>query len=398
MSQRIYDGNGNEIVLQTDEYNIPIITGELPTIIITSETPFASLTKNNASNGSIQFVDGNKKIDLSVKIKLQGNHSLDFAKKNLNITFYNEGGSKQKVKFNAWYPTNKIHMKANEYDYSMCRNSVGTRLAYEFCGKKLPFGARGYIDSFPVILYYNNEYMGCYTFNLPQDGKTYNFKDSRETAGTNLAYRTSDATNNWKQSDFWEYRGDEDETQAMRAVFDNTVIPLLNDANLTKTLIETTFDIDALLAYLVFAQISCAVDSMTNNWTLVTWDGVKWYHTWYDLDICFGIGGGQDGKSISATRDVFTSVQGAWNSFFQQVKTLYASEMETMYANMRNHGADVGTIKSAFYDFQNTWGQTNIVADRTKWASDKQGTADIDILENWLTQRFAYLDSMYNYS
>jgi hypothetical protein len=240
--------------------------------------------------------------------------------------------------------------------------------------------------------------MGCYTFNLPQDGKTYSFKDSLETAGTNLAYRTSDATNNWKQSSFWEYRGDEDETQAMRAVFDNTVIPLLNDANLTKTSIEATFDIDTLLAYLVFAQISCAVDSMTNNWTLVTWDGVKWYHTWYDLDICFGIGGGQDGKSISATKDVFTSVQGAWNTFFQQVKTLYSAEMETVYANMRNHGADVGTIKSAFYDFQNTWGQTNIVADRTKWASDKQGTADIDILENWLTQRFAYLDSMYNYS
>jgi hypothetical protein len=167
---------------------------------------------------------------------------------------------------------------------------------------------------------------------------------------------------------------------------------------LTKTSIEATFDIDTLLAYLVFAQISCAVDSMTNNWTLVTWDGVKWYHTWYDLDICFGIGGGQDGKSISATKDVFTSVQGAWNTFFQQVKTLYSAEMETVYANMRNHGADVGTIKSAFYDFQNTWGQTNIVADRTKWASDKQGTADIDILENWLTQRFAYLDSMYNYS
>lgn len=395
----IYNRDGQIVITdQVTEFDIPIITGGLPVVFISSDTAYASLTKEKSSNGVLNFIDSKSKFELPIKMKLQGNHSLDYAKKNLNITFYNEGGSKQKVKFNAWYPTNKIHAKANEYDTSMCRNSVGSVLAYNLCGKNLPNGARGYVDSFPVILYYNNEYMGCYTFNLPQDGKTYNFKDALETAGTNLAYRTSDATNNWKQSSFWEYRGDEDETQAMRDVFDNTVIPLLNDANLTKALVEATFDIDTLLAYLVFAQISCAVDSMTNNWTLVTWDGVKWYHTWYDLDICFGIGGGQDGKSISATKDVFTSVQGAWNSFFQQVKNLYASEMGTVYANMRNHGADVGTIKSAFYDFQNTWGQTNIVADRTKWASDKQGTADIDILENWLTQRFAYLDNMYNFS
>lgn len=392
----IYDGNGNAIQI-SDPFDTPVITGELPTVFITSSADFSSLTKDTAVNGSFNFVDSKKKFNLAVKLKLQGNHSLDYAKKNLNITFYNEDGKKQKVIFNSWYPTNKVHLKANEYDYSMVRNSVGSVLAYNLCGKYLPTGARGYVDSFPIVLYYNGEYMGCYTLNLPQDGKTYNFDDSAETAGTNLAYRTSGAYNSWKNSDYWEYRGDEDETASMRAVFSNSVIPILNSTTLTKEQIEAVFDIDTLLAYIAFAQISCAVDSMTNNWTLVTWDGVKWYHTWYDLDICFGIGGGQDGKSISATKDVFTSTQGNWNSFFKQVKTLYADELKTMYANMRAHGADVEKISSAFVSFQNKWGQKNIVADRTKWASDKQGTADIDIVQNWLTQRFAYLDNMYNY-
>ena len=395
MSQMLYDGNGNPIQV-TDEYNIPIVTGDLPTVFITSDTAYGSLTKETAVNGEISFIDWKSKFSLPIKIKLQGNHSLDYAKKNLNVTFYNNG-SKQKIKFNSWYPTNKVHIKANEYDYSMCRNSVGTKLAYDLCGKYLPTGARGYIDSFPVIVYYNNEYMGCHTFNLPQDGKTYNFKDSKETAGTNLAYRTKDATNSWKTSNFWEYRGDVDENSTMRNVFDTTVIPALNNASLTKADIEAHFDINTLIAYLAFAQIACAVDSMTNNWTLITWDGAIWYHTWYDLDICFGLGGSQDGTNISSTKDVFTSVQGAWNSFFQQVKTLYAPELEATYADMRNHGADTDTIVSAFVNFQNRWGQTNIIADRAKWSSDKPNRNDITNLRTWLTERFTYLDNLYNY-
>lgn len=395
MSQMLYDGNGNPIQV-TDEYNIPIVTGDLPTVFITSETAYTSLTKETAVNGEISFIDWKSKFSLPIKIKLQGNHSLDYAKKNLNVTFYNNG-SKQKIKFNSWYPTNKVHIKANEYDYSMCRNSVGTKLAYDLCGKYLPTGARGYIDSFPVIVYYNNEYIGCHTFNLPQDGKTYNFKDSKETAGTNLAYRTKDATNSWKTSSFWEYRGDADENSTMRNVFDTTVIPALNNASLTKADIEAHFDVNTMIAYLAFAQIACAVDSMTNNWTLITWDGNIWYHTWYDLDICFGLGGSQDGTNISSTKDVFTSVQGAWNSFFQQVKTLYTSELEATYADMRNHGADTDTIVSAFVDFQNRWGQTNIIADRAKWSSDKPNRNDITNLRTWLTERFTYLDNLYNY-
>lgn len=395
MSQMLYDGNGNPIQV-TDEYNIPIVTGDLPTVFITSDTAYSSLTKETAVNGEISFIDWKSKFSLPIKIKLQGNHSLDYAKKNLNVTFYNNG-SKQKIKFNSWYPTNKVHIKANEFDYSMCRNSVGTKLAYDLCGKYLPTGARGYIDSFPVIVYYNNEYIGCHTFNLPQDGKTYNFKDSKETAGTNLAYRTKDATNNWKTSSFWEYRGDADENATMRNVFDTTVIPALNNASLTKADIEAHFDVNTMIAYLAFAQIACAVDSMTNNWTLITWDGNIWYHTWYDLDICFGLGGWQDGTNISSTKDVFTSVQGAWNSFFQQVKTLYISELEATYADMRNHGADTDTIVSAFVDFQNRWGQTNIIADRVKWSSDKPNSNDITNLRTWLTERFTYLDNLYNY-
>lgn len=396
----IYDVNGKPLATDVTNYDIPIITGELPVVFIESETAYTSLTKETASDATLTFVDWKKKFELAIKVKLQGNNSLYYEKKNLNFTFYNGDGKKQKIIFNDWYPTNKIHLKANWYDVSMCRNSVATRLAYHFMGKLLPNGAVGYIDSFPCLLYYNGEYMGCHTFNLPQDGKTYNFKDSAEKALQNLAYRCSatrnTSTNKWTLSGMWEYRGDEDETAEMRAVFDSLLSIMTDTTNLSKAIIEEHFDVQTLLGYLVFAQISCAVDSLTNNWTIVTWDGTKWYHVWYDLDICYGIGG-NDGTTISATKDVFTSLQGGYNAFFAKVKELYSTELAEMYAEFRRNGADVDSISNAFRDFKSKWGWQNVKADRDKWG-DALTSVDIDAIPAWLTSRFAYLDNLYGYT
>lgn len=392
----IYDGSG-QIIETVNPFDTPIITGELPVIFIESNTAYTSLTKETASDGTVEFVDGKKKFKLAAKIKLQGSGALNYAKKNLNITFYNDSNKKQKVIFNDWYPTNKIHLKANEYDYSMCRNSVGAILTWEYMGRMLPKGAWGYIRSFPVIMYYNGVYMGCHTWNMPQDGKTYNFTDSAEEACTNLAYRCGTVTSNtWMNIADWEYRGDVDETTAMNSTFSALLAIMSNTSGLTKEVIEAHFDTQTLLGYMVFCQISCAVDSMTNNWTLVTWDGVKWYHTFYDLDICFGIGG-NDGRNIASTKDVFTSIQGGFNTFFAKVKELYATEFNEMWATFRNNGADVETITKTFADFQGKWGWQNLKAERDKWGSDKLTTRDIDMIGSWLTERFAYFDSLYGY-
>lgn len=392
----IYDGSG-QIIETVNPFDTPIITGELPVVFIESDTAYTSLTKATASDGTVEFVDGKKKFKLPVKIKLQGSGALNYAKKNLNFTFYNESGKKQKIIFNDWYPTNKIHLKANEYDYSMCRNSVGAILTWKYMGRMLPKGAWGYIRSFPVIMYYNGVYMGCHTWNMPQDGKTYNFSDESEEACTNLAYRCGTVTSNtWSQVSDWEYRGDVDETADMNSTFSALLAIMANTSGLTKEVIEAHFDVQTLLAYMVFCQISCAVDSMTNNWTLVTWDGVKWYHTFYDLDICFGIGG-NDGRNISATKDVFTSIQGGYNTFFATVKTLYETEFNEMWATFRNNGADVETITKAFADFQGKWGWQNLKAERDKWGSDKLTSRDIDMIGSWLTERFANFDNIYNY-
>lgn len=386
----VYDISGKEVGSLIKD--LSIITGDLPQIYIESETQYTSLTKETASDGTVTFIDGQEKFSLAAKIKLQGNNSLSYAKKNLNITFYNKNKKKQKIKFNGWYPTSKIHLKANEYDYSMVRNSVGTSFAYKMMGKLLPQCAIGYIDSFPVIMYYNDEYMGCHSVNLPQDGKTYNFTDEKETACTNLAYRYGNTRTLALEN--WEYRGDLDETPEMRTTFTSLFNKISNYSSLTKQIIEANFDKDNLIAYWTLADIMLAVDSLLNNWTLVTWDGTKWYHTWYDLDLIFGLGG-NDGTDLAANYDITTCQQYANNGFWSKIISLYANEIKSMYATMRKNGVNADNIYKLLKDYQDRWGWKNIEADRTKWASDKRNSNEISL--TWIQDRIAFLDTKYSF-
>lgn len=394
MGVSIYDISGNKVNLNEI---LTVTNWGLPKIYITCDKAYSELTKDKKSKGTLKYIDGKTKFSCPIDVKLQGNYSINYAKRNLNITFYEDDRSaKRKIAFGGWYPTNKIHMKANLYDYSMVRNSVASRIAHDFMGTNLPNGCSGYIDSFPCILYYNDEFKGCYTWNLPQDGKTYNFDDDDELACKNLAFRTVSLGTYTDLSD-WEYRGDEDATNDMNTVFGNLLTVISDDANLTEAKVEQHFDVPSLLGYIVFAQIGWCSDSLVNNWTLITWDGEKWYHTFYDLDICFGLPHGE--RQASTDGDILTGAQNL-NAFMSKVNTLYTNEIKELYANWRKHGFEADAIAKRFTDFQNVWGWQNIHDDKTLWSEQQETTAtsDADKIKSWLTARLAYLDTVYNYS
>lgn len=395
----LYDGTGNKISIQPKSEILEIKVWDLPKLYIVSDTPYTSVTKDSSTKGTLTYIDGKVEMDaIPVKYKLQGNASVHLAKKNLNLTFYAdpEYGSKQKVKFGAWYPTSKIHIKANEQEYSMCRNSVSARIFHEWMGKNLPNGAMGYVDSFPCILYYNGEWMGCYTINLPQESALFNFDEARETACEHLAYRISNVTN-MSSVDSWEYRGDADVTDEMNAKFQALLDVLYDTDNLTREIVESHIDIDSLLNYLVCAQIGNTGDNVHNNQTIATWDGVKWYYIWYDLDACFGTG--QGGIAVGNNGDIYTGNTIAYNQFFVKAAELYRTELAEHYAKIRSRYDIPAFVSNAFYAFQNKWGIQNIDADRVKWAEDKStSTRDVDMIQDWLTARISWCDTYFGYT
>lgn len=398
-----YDRKGNVIAADINAEDIPIIVGDCPTVYVESETAFTSLTKETKSYGTLTFVDGKKKIKkCPVTIKLQGNTaSTLYDKKSLNVTFYTDDTyeDKQKFRFNHWYPTNKIHIKGNPSDASHVRNSVCAKIVDLLMGKTFPEGAMGNIDSFPCILYYNGEWMGCYTFNLSQDDNTFNMdKDS----ATNVAWRCKTSSPGlYTTIDNWEIRSENEDVDGVTDSF-AALLPVMADAeNLTKDILTAHFDIHTLTAYMLICQIGGLNDNLVNNWTIATWDGVKWYHILYDMDYGFGIrfGGGAAGTSGSVLSRDNTSHCCA---FFMKCAELLADEMVTMYAWMRGHGADAKTLSKMFIDFKNRYGQLNWTKDEEKWAGTSNypvysEATDIYGLEAWLTERFACLDELYGY-
>lgn len=390
-----YDGFGNvaEIKSTASDDVMRIVTGMLPKVYIYSDTAYEDVTKEDSSKGTIRFDDMNTKFELPIKFKLQGHASVAYPKHNFNVTFCkaDESGDKQKIQFNSWYPTSKIHIKANYADRTMCKNSVGAKIIHDFVCMNYPQGAYGVIDSFPVIVYYNDEYMGCHTWNLPQDGKTYNFDDSKEQACTNLAYRMIENSPNFALSN-WEYRGDEDVTDAMNAKLQVALNLIQNPANLTTDTVETVFDKSSLLNYMMVGQIFGNIDCWCNNWSLVTWDGQKWFMTLYDMDSLYNQG---------STGNMLGNDSAQWkqNSFFQKILELYTDEIPPLYATFRNAGLNTETVCAYFDDFHKKWGWQNLQDDMDKWfPNGTRGDFLIGSLKTTIAGRFAYLDEMYNYS
>lgn len=382
-----YDGNGKKINL--DE-TLRVVVNDLPTVYVTCQDcgeDMTALADGEKRDITLLYVDGEKKFELYGTCKKQGNFSSSGTKKNINVTLYSDKArtQKQKIAFNGWYPHSKFHIKGNESDYSMVRNSVLTRIAHEFCGgKALPNGVMGYIDSFPVVLYWNDVWYGCYTWNLPQDEKTFNFDDDN---GNHMAFRYE---SDWTTVNGWEFRGDEDcYTDNMKNTFATLISKMVDTNNLTKDIVNANFDINSLLAYIVFIETGYCNDNTANNWTLATWDGIKWHHLLYDIDIGFG---------FSNAGAIATNATLELNSFHTKVKALFANEYKEVYAQMRSHGFNADYITDSLYAYHNKWGWQNLKMEYAKWESDKPFKVGLDGVKTWLTERFAYLDELYGYT
>lgn len=404
----VYDGNGNVIEVggKLNDYEKPIIVGNLPYVYITSETPLSSVSKTKKSTGTIKFINnGNTIFELPCSYKAQGEYSNSYDKKSLNITLLKEDGSgdKQKVQFGNWYKHSKYHIKGNPEDALMCRRAVAEPMCKLWLGQNLPLGAMGYTDAFPIIMYYNGEWCGCYTWNLSQDGKLFNFSDSLEDAGTQQAWRNGSnpiGGHDITIPEDWEYRGDADENEINRAKINELISWMYIPSQVTKERIEANFDVRSLLGYMILRNAMMANDCIVNNTTMVTWDGKHFYHVLYDLDSAF------PSRELWLGADSLTKTDSECasdrNPFFAKVRTLYADEIREMYADFRRNGLDVETVDRNMKTFLRRWGFMNISDNWDKWTTDKERMVteefNYDMMISTFTKQLARMDTAYGFT
>lgn len=366
---------------------------QLPVLRLTGDT--STMTKDKAVTLDAEYTDGVRSFKCKAKTKWQGQSSLSYPKKNYNIKFLDSNGDKVIMAFKDWFPTNGYHMKANYSDYSMVRNVVGVQLGRQIYPNLYPNNARGVVDSFPFILYINNEWWGCYTWNLSQNVDLFAMDENNQN---NMVFRPDNT--GWDVANFEDRLHDNP--------IPEQVAKLSRMVNWTKNCtnaefvsdIDDYFDLESLEYYWLMMDIGCAGDSMVNNSTWASWDGDKWYVLWYDLDIIFG----WNQTLYTATTDLIAlSKTQEWahkyNPVWDKLYTNFYSDLCAKYAELRQTVfTDANTIIGYFTAYQNKWGADNLSAEYQKWNARSGSQWDISNCGTWITQRLAYCDSKYGYT
>lgn len=164
--------------------------------------------------------------------------------------------------------------------------------------------------------------------------------------------------------------------------------------------IQSFFDIDSLIDYLIFSDVTANFDGFRKNWQWVTYSGIKWAVCPYDLDGLLGWSGwGEESPTLGRygnTLDLPT-----W-----WIIKYFDTELCERYKTLR---ANILTVKNIF-SLLNEWcskiGASNFEKDLLKWPQTSElyppfGTNHYDNIyrvENWLIARLKKCDEIYKFN
>lgn len=364
--------------------------------------PKLPTTKQDNIKAEIEYndKDGNY-FRKPVILNAQGSSSMYYYVKNMAIDI-NDGSE---IKFGDFPTQDSFHLKKYYIDIFRGQCIVGYWLMEQVyksrpAGQQYPYeysysnesttdslgdvkkdfftGAKCHTDGFPIVITWVNTTdntetnMGIYTWNLKKAKEVY-FCNKKKAENIILDgvinYNTLFGGNiNWTafeirnpksliDIDGNKYDGDNpkelSDTDANSKKVKDYLTTLSGvysalQSSKTKETFEKYFLPKPFIDYQLLSQIIYNSDGFNKNWIWVTYDGVHWTPTAYDLDSIFGAhwqGTCVDPKS--ATKDL-----SAWNGL--SIDTLYKTEIEERYKELRD---------------KNIFSVDNIVGLLNKWLS-----------------------------
>lgn len=334
------------------------------------------------------------------QMKIQGatSKNASYLKKNYTIKLYQDRDCTIKNDISVvpfWGSQNKYVLKANWIDVTSARNLVAANLwsdvvesrniseivsPRQYQEKMVNNGA---VDGFPVMLYFNDEYFGLYTFNIPKDNWAFGMKKNNNEAllftdGTKLnengvLYQSTafkeliDWNEETLEGSGWEleYAYDESNTRWIADSMNNVISLVMNTygkLNHSMTIAEKRtlrdqfvtqannyLDVDGCIDYMIFLHaIQAFADNSTKNVIWSTYDGKVWSPNAYDLDTIWGMAwdGNMyvfEGKQINESTGTFWTLNNSWyranlrgNALFEAILLFYAEKAQQRYNELRN--------------------------------------------------------------
>ena len=351
-----------------------------------------------------------------VKLKCQGTSSIVYAKKNFTLALYEDADRSIKLKknFKGWGEQNKFCLKANWVDSTHTRNISGARIAYDmvesrpdspFKQELLKCPRNGVVDGFPIKVYFNGEFWGIYTLNIPKDGWMFNMSEDNPNHIVLCAEKNTDGNNNlinscqfrklWDGVDGgdWSYEFGTPSDTVKNSL--NRCISFVMDASDQEfhDNINQYFDLYSLLDYYCFSYVACHLDGLAKNMLLVTYDGVVWGASLYDMDSIYGVN--WNGASfVSPEYKCPEQYQEQFSRLWVRIEECFADELRARYTELRQEALSLTNIIGHVEEIYDLLSPNMKTDETTKWLNIPQYNANtITRFRNYMRDRVKYTDA-----
>ena len=402
----------------------------LPVLYLNGDT--TGMTKDDAVDLTYTFktAKGTTITTGACSCKWQGSSSVSrgYPKRNYTIKFDTAfeataicpTDSEKVVNFEKpWGAQKKYCAKANWIDPSGVRNVASARLwasivqdraeRYNNVPEKLLNAPNyGAIDGFPCIIALNGEFLGLYTFNIPKDGWTFNMGDGAAEYVVG-GESNSEAACGFTALATFENEDDFAIEHIPDGVADGTLINSFNAAVGAvknsptsadwETAVDTYFDVDAAIDYLIFVCCIGARDNLRKNILYGTYDGVKWFMSAYDLDTTFGANAHAKGwYPVVNDRNQFKEAC-SMHRVFDRIYKYSTAKLVKRYDELRSTVLSDENVWFVLQNFANDIPRAIYDMDADKWTGYQisrpllgSTTANVENYMHYYRMHCAYLD------
>lgn len=366
-----------------------------------------------------EYISKTETISGYVAIKCQGNSSMSYPKKNFTIKIFEDSelSEKKKVNFKGWGKQNKFVMKANWIDLTHARNIVSARLWSDVVKSRSNYDQipellktspnHGAVDGFPVKVYSNGVYQGRYTMNIPKDKWTFNMDDELEThcilCGENYNSGCFRATASINGNDWTDELHDTVPT-SIKTRWNEVISFVMNSTNAEFVAnLDSYIDVESAIDYYIYALVSCGLDSMGKNQIYLTYNGVKWFASMYDMDSTWGLyyNGNKFVSHEYAMQDEYESmVDGRpGNLLYLRLEELFMDRIKERYQVLRKGALSATNIINRFERFTDIVPSDLVVEDYATTTANggftgipSKTTNNIQQIRQFVVDRLAYSD------
>ena len=387
---------------------------EVPRIFFEGNLSNFRATKSDIRTATFEFRSRKKNITGYCTIAPQGNTALVYDKKNFTIKLYQDQlkTKKMEVEFKNWGAQSKFVLKANWIDTLHSRNlvcnyiggeMVETRPKNEITDHLLSLPNHGTVDGFPVRIFFNGQFYGLYSFNIPKEDWMLGLSEDnpnhaialgevngfgQEGVVTSCQFRK----NYTLESGEWEWEIPKIPPQNIIDGF-NALINCIKDTDDTTFIqeIENHIDLESVIDYYCFSYALCHHDGLGKNIMIATMDGGnKWFLNLYDLDTTFG-SNNWGTAFFPYNHRCPEDYNEPKNLLFERVVKLYPERIATRYFELRKGALSYGSIIDKIEKMSDKIDDKYFKEEQAKW------TDLPSIEENTYTRMINYMKDRLNY-